>query len=305
MKKLILLLAFSAILQAQNVKEITVNSMCTGTLYTPEKPQNDYLVILIAGSGPTDRDGNQPPNMMNNSLKMLAEALSQSGTAVFAYDKRIVQQIKQKTADEKSMRFDDYIYDCKEAIVFFRAEYPYKKIIIAGHSEGSLIGMVAANETADAFISLSGPATSIDKKITEQIGKNAPMLKDEVEKDFAILKTGQTFKNENQMLNSIFRETVQPYMISWMKYDPVVEIAKLKIPVLIVNGDKDLQVFVSDAEALKKAAPSAKYAIIKNMNHVLKTVTGSDADNMATYNNPTLPISPELVTQVNQFLKAI
>ncbi|RZJ65296.1 MAG: alpha/beta hydrolase [Flavobacterium sp.] len=308
MKKIVLFLLISVSGFGQNpafkTEETAVNSLLTGTLYTPEKAKKPALLILLSGSGPTDRDGNQP-SAKTNCLKLLAESVATAGTAVYSFDKRIVAEIKSGKIDEAKMSFENYINDAKDVIAFFKASKKYSKIIVGGHSEGSLVGMVAANGNADAFISLAGAGRSIDKVITEQVIKQNPEIKDTLESFFVKLKQGKTFKLEDQMYASLFRESVQPYMISWIKYDPSVEIKKLKIPTLIVNGTTDIQVPVLDAEILKQAKPDAKLAIIENMNHIFKIITGDRTENLASYNKPELPISSELSTVVNQFIKTL
>ncbi|MFE3846740.1 alpha/beta hydrolase [Flavobacterium sp. LB3P45] len=292
-------------LAAVNKKEITINPLLNGTLYSPLKEtKKTNLVILIAGSGPTDRDGNQK-GMTNNSLKYLSEELSKNNQAVFSYDKRIIAQMAAGTVNEATLSFDDFINDAKEVIRFFKNQKKYNKIIVAGHSEGSLIGMLAATENTDAFISLAGAGRTIDAVLVEQIEKQAPFLKEEVQKDLDILKSGQTFELKNKMLTSLFRESVQPYMISWIKYNPQNEIKKLQIPVLLINGTKDLQVNVSEAELLKKAKPEAKLEIIENMNHIFKEIKGDDAENMKSYSDPNLRVTEKLVIAINLFIKSL
>ncbi|UFH35662.1 alpha/beta hydrolase [Flavobacterium acetivorans] len=288
-----------------NKKEITINPLIKGALYSPLKEnKKTNLVILIAGSGPTDRDGNQK-GMTNNSLKYLAEDLAKNDIAVFSYDKRIIAQMAAGIMDEKTLLFDDFIKDSKDILTFFKNQKKYNKIIIAGHSEGALIGMIAANGNADAYISLAGAGRTIDAVILEQIEKKAPFLKEEVQKNLESLKSGKTFELKNQMLASLFRESVQPYMISWIKYDPQNEIKKLQIPVLILNGTKDLQVTVSEAELLKKAKPEAKLAIIEDMNHIFKEIKGDDSENMKSYTDPNLRLTDKLVTTINLFIKSL
>ncbi|PRZ28319.1 alpha/beta hydrolase [Flavobacterium granuli] len=288
-----------------NKKEITINPLLQGALYSPLKEnKKTNLVILIAGSGPTDRDGNQK-GMTNNSLKYLAEDLAKNDIATFSYDKRIIAQMAAGTMDEKTLLFDDFIKDSKDILTFFKNQKKYNKIIIAGHSEGALIGMITANGNADAYISLAGAGRTIDAIIVEQIEKKAPFLKEEVQKNLETLKTGKTFELKNQMLASLFRESVQPYMISWIKYNPQNEIKKLQIPVLILNGTKDLQVTVSEAELLKKAKPEAKLAIIEDMNHIFKEIKGDNSENMKSYTDPNLPVTVKLVTTITLFIKSL
>ena len=286
-------------------EEININPLINGSLFSPlQTNSKTNLVILIAGSGPTDRNGNQS-GMTNNSLKLLAEALAQKGIAVFSYDKRIIAQMNAKTINEKELSFDDFINDAKDVVRFFKNQKKYNKITIAGHSEGSLIGMVAALHDTDAYISIAGAGRPIDLVLVDQIEKQAPFLKEEVKQDLELLKKGITFELKNQMLASLFRESVQPYMISWIKYVPQDEIKKLHIPVLLLNGTKDLQVTVSEAQLLKSAKPDASIAIIENMNHIFKEIKGDDTENQNSYANPELPVISELIGRISGFINSL
>lgn len=312
MKKLlyVLILIASSAAFSQNTplfktENIAINSLLNGTLYTPLKQNNaTKLVILIAGSGPTNRDGNQI-GLTNNSLKLLAESLVNNGIAVYSYDKRIFAQMASGKLDEASLTFDNFIDDAKAVILYFKNQKKYHSITVAGHSEGALIGMVAANENADAYISIAGAGRPIDEVIVEQIGKQAPFLKEEVEKNLASLKSGNTFELKNQMLASLFRASVQPYMISWIKYNPQYEIKKLQIPSLLINGDKDIQVSVQDVQLLQRAKQDAQLQIIPNMNHIFKAIKGDDTENKASYTNPELPICTELTSIITTFIRSL
>jgi pimeloyl-ACP methyl ester carboxylesterase len=207
--------------------------------------------------------------------------------------------------DEASLSFDNFIDDAKAVIQYFKNQKKYHNITVAGHSEGALIGMVAANGNADAYISIAGAGRPIDEVLLEQIGKQAPFLKEEVQKNLETLKSGSTFELKNQMLASLFRASVQPYMISWIKYNPQTEIKKLQIPTLLINGDKDIQVSVQDAQLLQQAKPEAQLKIIPNMNHVFKEIKGDDAENKAAYTNPDLPISMELSSIITTFIASL
>ena len=312
MKKLLfaLLLIVPTAIFSQNTplfttENIAVNTLLNGTLYTPIKQTKlTNLVILIAGSGPTNRDGNQF-GMTNNSLKLLAESLVNNGIAVYSYDKRIFAQMASGKLDEASLTFDNFIDDAKAVVLYFKNQKKYHSITVAGHSEGALIGMVAANENADAYISIAGAGRPIDEVIVEQIGKQAPFLKEEVEKNLATLKSGNIFELKNQMLASLFRASVQPYMISWIKYHPQNEIKKLQIPSLLINGNKDIQVSVQDAQLLQRAKPDAQLQIIPNMNHIFKAIKGDDTENKASYTNPELPICTELTSIITTFIRSL
>ena len=312
MKKLlyVLILIASSAAFSQNTplfktENIAINSLFNGTLYAPIKQNNaTKLVILIAGSGPTNRDGNQI-GLTNNSLKLLAESLVNNGIAVYSYDKRIFAQMASGKLDETSLTFDNFIDDAKAVILYFKNQKKYHSITVAGHSEGALIGMVAANGIADAYISIAGAGRPIDEVLLEQIEKQAPFLKEEVEKSLATLKSGNTFELKNQMLASLFRASVQPYMISWIKYHPQNEIKKLQIPSLLINGDKDIQVSVQDAQLLQQAQPNAQLHIIPNMNHIFKVIKGDDTENKASYTNPELPICVELTSIITTFIRSL
>ena len=305
---LLLLFVVTATFSQENnntTEEIEVNSLIKGTLFSPEKvTKKTKLVILIAGSGPTNRSGNSTVGGINNSLKFLAEGLAQNGIAVFSYDKRIFAQMIAKTVDEKKLSFEDFINDAKDVITYFKSQKKYSKIIIAGHSEGSLIGMVAALNTADGYVSIAGAGRCIDEVLLEQIVKQSPKIKEAAQEGLASLKEGKTFENKNPMLATLFRESVQPYMISWIKYNPQIEIKKLTIPILLINGTKDIQVPATDAELLHVANPKSELKSIENMNHIFKQIT-VDEDNLKSYNNPKLPVIPELINSITKFVKSI
>lgn len=309
MKKTFLLFLLCASLtcfaQDNKIKtdEIEVNSLLKGTLFSVEKTKKKpTLVILIAGSGPTDRNGNTKGAGENNSLKYLAEGLANEKTVVYSYDKRILQQIKDKNLDEKSLRFNDMIVDAGAVFTYFKSQNKYEKIYFAGHSEGSLIGMIAAREhKADGFISLAGAGRPIDEVLLEQIEKQATIILEDSKKVMDSLRKGTTVEIKNPMLNVLFRESVQPYMISWIKLKPQEEIKKLTMPILIVNGTKDIQVGENEARLLHKANPKSELVIIENMNHVFKEVK-TEEENVKSYSDPSLPVIPILIETIRNFI---
>jgi alpha/beta superfamily hydrolase len=142
-----------------SVEDLSISKWIDGTLLSPNNTENPSLAIIIAGSGPTNRNGNQN-FLQNNSLKKLAEGLTNNGIATFRYDKRIVKQIRKGNVD-KNMMFDDFVSDASDVIDFFKAKETYSKIYIIGHSQGSLVGMLSAKDKADGFISLAGAGQNI------------------------------------------------------------------------------------------------------------------------------------------------
>ena len=280
--------------------QVSIDPEVQGTLLSPKGENQPPLAILIAGSGPTDRDGNQAL-FKNNSLKYLAEGLAQKGIATFRYDKRVIAQINKATVQEEKMTFEDEVNDALLVVNHFKDKY--KKIILIGHYEGSLIGLLVAQKVVvSKFVSISGAGNSSATLIEEQIGKNAPQLKEESQKIISQLRKGELVENISPYLAPIFRKSVQPYLISWFKYEPAKEIAKLQIPILIVQGTNDLQVEDKEAQLLKEAQPKAQLLLIEGMNHVLKKVKTLE-ENQLSYLNPDLPISGELVEGIASFIK--
>jgi len=299
-----LLLFFSQVTFTQETSysenELSVNKFIDGTLTTSPGIPNSSLVIFIQGSGPTNRDGNQPM-MKSDFSKKIARQLTRNGIASYRFDKRIFKMDKFNIKEEE-LHFDDFVEDVETILDYFRKDF--SNLIIAGHSEGSLIGILAAKNKADAFISLAGAGQSIDKIIIEQIGKLAPGLQENARDALnELIETGST-KNYNPALESIFRPGVQPFMRSWIEYDPAEEIAKLDMPMLIVNGTSDLQVEPKEAELLKEAAPNAKLVVLENMNHVFRDIPGNDdLENSKSYNEPNRPLHPELIPTLVGFIK--
>lgn len=264
------------------------------------------VMIILAGSGPTDKDGNSPALAgKNNSYKMLAESLAASGIASIRYDKRGIGRNVSLGKKEEDLRFEDYIRDAESWVQFTKSDNRFSKIGIIGHSEGSLIGLAAANqEPVDLYISLAGAGRTIDKILKEQLeGQLPPQLLKESNSILAQLKEGKLVPKVSTELQSLYRSSVQPYMISWLKYDPTKILKELNCPVLIVNGNHDIQVPISDAALLHQAKKDSELLIIEKMNHILKESPEDREGNIATYSNPNLPISNELFIGIMEFLK--
>lgn len=274
-----------------------------GTLLVPANLKGKIPVaLIIAGSGPTDRDGNNQM-MKNNSLKKLAESLALNGIASLRYDKRGIGESKQAGKSETELRFDDYIQDATDWVKLMKQHKIFSKIIIIGHSEGSLIGMNAA-KYADGFVSLSGAGNSADILLKNQLEAQGKQVQDMCFPIIDSLKAGKLVTNINPNLNSLFRPSVQPYMISWFKHNPQLDIKKLKFLSLIIQGDNDLQISINDAKLLASASPRNKLVVIEKMNHVLKIVDSGDRSaNVAAYSNSTKPIATELTDAIVQYIK--
>lgn len=275
-----------------------------GTLTIPDGQLPVPVALIIAGSGPTDRDGNNPM-MKNNSLKMLASELAKKGIASLRYDKRGIAASKSAGLKETDLSFELYINDAVAWVRLLSANKDFSQLSIIGHSEGSLIGLVAAqNQEVDKLVSIAGAGQSADKTIREQLKTQPSFVLEQSAPILDELVKGNTVENVPQMLLSLFRPSVQPYMISWFKVDPQVEITKLNKPVLIVQGTTDIQVSMEDANRLDAAKPDSKLVVINGMNHILKNAEADRMTNFQTYNQPDLPLNVELVKVICDFILA-
>jgi uncharacterized protein len=280
-----------------------------GTLLMPASPPGKVpVVLIISGSGPTDRDGNSPAlSGQNNSHRLLAEALAKHGIASVRYDKRGVAKSRIANLKEGDLRFETFVQDAASWVSFLRNDVRFGTITVAGHSEGSLIGMLAARAArADGFVSIAGIATGAADLLREQLRQKltaSPELLKASEEILVALQAGKTAEAP-PALAALFRPSVQPYLISWFKYVASAEIARLTIPVLIIQGTTDIQVPVSEAKALQAAKPDARLLIAAGMNHVLKQVSDPDKQ-LASYSDPTLPIDPDVPQTIGEFVRAL
>jgi len=275
----------------------------SGTICLPESTFHPPLLLIIAGSGPTDRNCNSQAGVYSNAYLMLAHELANSGIASLRYDKRGVYKSLAASPPEKDLRFTTYSDDAAAWIGWIKEQERFGKVIIAGHSEGSLLGILAAENTdVDAFISLAGAGENINRILKKQLSDLPENVYTEACSAIDSLSAGEIVKKVNPMLLGLLRPSVQPYMISWMHYDPAVELAKLDIPVLIIQGTSDIQVDTTNALLLHSACPASELHIIQGMNHILKEAPADPVANRATYRNPELPLHPELVPVIITFI---
>lgn len=276
-----------------------------GTLTIPEGVKKCPIVIIIAGSGPTDRDGNSIAGVEANSYKMISEGLAGKGIASLRFDKRGIAASKKAMTGEQDLVFETYIDDVVFWIQMIQKDSRFKGVYVLGHSEGSLIGIIASQrENINGYISVSGIGDSADKTLKEQLKDKLPIyLLVASNRILDSLKAGKTVEKVDQSLMSLYRPSIQPYLISWFKYDPSIEIGKLNIPILILQGTTDIQVTPKDAQKLWEGNQKAKLVIIEQMNHVLKESPMETKANMETYKNPTVPLKKELLEEIIRFIK--
>lgn len=275
-----------------------------GTLEMPAA-EPAAVVLMISGSGPTDRDGNSTALAGdNNSLRYLAEALREAGIASLRFDKRLVGESRSTALTEADLRFDTYVEDAVAWAEHLTEKVPVP-LFILGHSEGALIATLSAQRVEpEGCIVVAGPGRRASDLISGQLqDKLPPALLTRSESILDSLDAGLTVASPPPVLNSLFRPSVQPYLISWFRYDPAEELAKLEMPVLLIYGTTDLQVPVPEGELLRAARPETELVVVTGMNHVLKMVDGSLGEQMPSYSDPELPVSQELIDAVIGFIE--
>ena len=278
-----------------------------GSLLLPKSDTPVPVVLIISGSGPTDRDGNNPEGGRNDSLKRLAWVLAKHNIASVRYDKRGVAASLAATPDERNLSVEAYVADAVAWSHKLAADPRLGPLVILGHSEGALIASLAAPQAnAAAVISVSGSARPIDQVLRQQLSNRLPpplMLRSNELLDS--LKAGRLDENVPAPLQVIFRPSVQPYLISLFRQDPAQAFAALSMPALIIQGSHDIQVSVDDARQLKAAKPDAELALIEGMNHVMRIVPNDVKRQLASYKDPNLPLAAELGAHILSFIGAL
>jgi uncharacterized protein len=271
-----------------------------GTLYGRAMGKDkDLVVLLVAGSGPTDMDGNSALiSGRNDSLLLLARGLAGEGFSSFRYDKRTAGK-SAKTFDlDVQIEFDTFVRDCV-AVINYLKEQGYKNVVVAGHSKGSLVGMLATEEApVEGFISLAGTGLPIDVTLEKQLLAQLPEDSPEIQ----VLRGLREGKIDTSLpRDHMFSPSQQIFLLSWMAYDPGALIGKLDVPVLVVHGDADIQVDLTDFQALQAGAGAKASRVIPEMNHVFKEIN-DPGDQVASYSDPSYPLHPQLIPTLVEYL---
>ncbi|WP_296412753.1 alpha/beta fold hydrolase [Pseudomonas sp.] len=278
-----------------------------GSMLLPKSAQPVPVVLIISGSGPTDRDGNNPDGGRNDSLKRLAWVLAKHNIASVRYDKRGVAASLAATPDERNLTLDAYVADAVAWGKQLKADPRLGQLIVLGHSEGALIASLAAPQLdAAGVISISGTARPVDQVLRQQLSyRLPPALMVRSNELLDSLKAGQIDNDVPPALQVIFRPSVQPYLITLFREDPAAAFARLKMPALIIQGSNDIQVSVDDARVLKAAKPDAQLTLIDGMNHVLRIVPNDLKRQLASYKDPQLPLAAELGRSIISFIDGL
>lgn len=279
-----------------------------GALLMPGGDAAVPAVLMIAGSGPTDRNGNSTmPGVLPATLKLIAQGLGARGIGSLRFDKRGIGASAGAMTAEADLRFDTYVDDAVAWANFLAIQKRVSCVAILGHSEGALIAALTAAKVKNCgLISISGAGRSGPDILTAQLsapqgGLPQPLLGQALAA-IASLKKGETVPNPPPQLAAMFRPSVQPYLMSWFAYDPARAIASVQAPVLILQGTADIQVSVEDARLLAAGHPGATLVLLEGVNHILKNAPADRAANIATYADPDLPLAPDVVPAIADFV---
>lgn len=267
-------------------------------------------VVILPGSGPTDRDGNNPMGVRGSTYRLLAEGLAAQGVASLRMDKRGMFASGPAAADPNAVTVSILAADANAWAGALKQRIGLRCVWLLGHSEGGLVALIAAtgdNPDVCGLVLVAAPGRPLGAVIREQLQANpanAPLLPQALNA-VSELEAGRKVDTADMhpALLPLFRPAVQDFLIESFRQDPTALAAGVGKPILIVQGDTDLQVSVVDARALKAAQPSAKLVILPGVNHVLKAATLDRAGNLATYADPSLPLAPGVVEAIAEFVK--
>jgi pimeloyl-ACP methyl ester carboxylesterase len=288
-----------------NGEDVTVAGL-SGTLRKPSGVDRPPVLLLIAGSGPTDRNGDQA-GRGPGELRQIAEALAERGIASLRYDKRGVgRSFVGANAREQDFVIGNFVDDAGSWIAWLKQRPDLGPAIVAGHSEGGLIAILLAKRVPVAgIVLLATPGRRVGEATREQLRAAGlpPAILDEALTTLAALERGETVPNVSPPLMPLLRPSVQPFMRSLLAIDPAGELARLRVPVLVAQGGHDLQISEADADALLRARPDAKSFRSPDMNHVLKAAPAERAAQQQSYSDPKIPLAPGLIDAMAGFVR--
>ncbi|MCO5951034.1 alpha/beta hydrolase [Mucilaginibacter flavidus] len=285
----------------------TLTGTISGSLVMPKNPSGKIpLVLILADSGPTDRDGNNTKTgAAGNTYKMLANDLGKNGIATVRYDKRLVGASVTKSK-ESELRLEDYGDDALGLTNMLNDDQRFSKIILFGHGEGALVTSLITNDVpAKGVIAAEWAADPGDKLLRDQLKGKAGFLQDEFKAFMDSLRKGKLTPNIDPALYYIARPSIQNFIMSYCRYDPLRGVKRIKVPLLLIQGTTDKMVNLENGRRFKKSKSDATLIEIKGMNHILKDAPDDDEQNVATYSKPDLPLSAGLVPAIVEFVNKV
>lgn len=270
----------------------------------------EAAVVILPGSGPTDRDGNSPLGVAGATYQVLAEGLAQNGVASLRMDKRGLYGSASLAVDPNAVTVEVLADDAAAWARELKVRTGLKCVWLAGHSEGGLVALIAGarpNDDICGLLLIAAPGRPLAAVLREQLQgnpANAPVLPqalhalDELEAGRKVDTTGM-----HPGLLALFRPAVQDFLIVMFRQDPAKLAASIDKPMLILQGDADIQVTVEDATALKAAQPKATMVVLAGVNHILRPGTSDRAETRANYANPSPTLAPGVVERIAAFVK--
>ena len=277
-----------------------------GTLqHATDADMRGPAILIIAGSGPTDRNGNGP-NLSTDTYKLLARGFAEAGIRSLRYDKRGIGESKALVTREEDARFGNFVDDAVTAARSLQARPDVSAIILAGHSEGALIAILAAQKIDVAgLILLASTSRPLSAVLRDQLQTALPgPLRDNALAILDKLTSGERAANVRPELNALFRPSVQPFLLSLIKLDPAAELARVKTPALLLHAERDLQIGRADFEALRQARPDARRVALPEANHTLKSSPADRAGNVALYTNRAAPLDAGVMPPLIDFVRS-
>ena len=285
----------------------------SATLNTPAEG-GDVAVLIIAGSGPTDRNGNSGPTLNTYAYKKLSDDLVKGGVAVMRYDKRAIgRSTLNDPTTIPNLVFGDFVDDAARCVDYLRGE-GFSKIVVAGHSEGGEIALHLAlreDVMVDSLVLLCCPGFPMDKILSAQL--SAQLVPQHLGLMLTAttlmqrIKAGEIVPVESipQELLSLFHPSVQPFLCSSMAFDPAELMSRVEQPTLIISGGRDIQVTKENAERLMARAKRGEYLHFERMTHILKSADTSDRIEqlVSVYTNANLPLTEGVSEAVLGFVK--
>jgi pimeloyl-ACP methyl ester carboxylesterase len=267
-------------------------------------------VLIVPGSGPTDRDGNNRLGVKGSPYKLLAEGLGRRGVTSVRVDKRGMFGSARALADPNAVTIKDYAGDVHAWVKVIRERTNVPCVWVAGHSEGGLVALAASGNSDGlcGLVLLATPGRPVGQVLRDQLKMSmgsGPML----QQAMSAIKTLEAGRHVDAFslhpaLLELFPPPVQGLLISTFSYDPARLIAGFHKPVLILQGERDLQVSVADARRLKEAAPGAKLVLLPEANHFFKTVKSAGmVANEAAYAKA-VPLAPGTTDEIADFVLA-
>lgn len=278
-----------------------------GTLAVPRSmPGKIPVVLIVAGSGPTDRNANGP--LINtNAYAMLAWGLAQHGIASLRYDKRAIGKSAATAGDPTTLTLDDYVADVAAAVAALASDVRFSRVIGLGHSEGAGLVLQAANRCARvAGLILAAPqGRRIAEVLHEQFARqadSATVVK--IDSAFARFVRGEDPGEVPPIARTLIIPVYRNFLRSFAAYDPAGEARRYSGSLLILQGTTDVQVTMQDAELLYAAQPRATLIRLTGVNHVLKSVESTDIQiQMKSYKDPSMPLATSVVPAIVRWIE--